>query len=355
MEYLYKINNLKVHFHNNDLNFFGKPKNINKAVDNVNLNIYQGETLGLVGESGSGKSTLGRALIHLIKPTGGSINFKGDEITSLNKNDLRKMRRKFQIIFQDPFSSLNPRKTVLQIISEPLIIHDKQISKHQIFEKTEYLLNLVGLTKKVMERYPHQFSGGQRQRIGIARALALDPEFIVCDEPVSALDVSIQAQIINLLQDLQDKLKLTYLFISHDLSVVKRVSTRIAVMYLGKIVELSEKNDIYINPKHPYTKALISAIPTPNPKIERKRKQKKIILEGDLPSPFNPPKGCNFSTRCFLKDEVLNHSGINCDIIDVDLQNTGNNHQVSCHFYNNLIKETKGGKYANDIFRYSIF
>ena len=314
MEILYNINNLNIHFLNNNFNLFSK-NNTNKAVNDVNLNIYKGETLGLVGESGSGKSTLGKALIKLIKPTSGSILYKGQEITELEKDDLREIRKNFQIIFQDPYSSLNPRKTVSQIISEPFIIHDKNLSKKTILEKTEYLLYLVGLTTNDMKRYPHQFSGGQRQRIGIARALALEPEFIVCDEPVSALDVSIQAQIINLLKELQKKLNLTYLFISHDLSVVKKVSTRIAVMYLGKIVEISTRNAIYGDAKHPYTQALLSAIPTPNPQLEKKRQEKKIILEGDLPSPFKPPKGCNFSTRCFLKDEVKKNLNINCNFI----------------------------------------
>ena len=333
MEILYNINNLNVHFINNDLNIFRKNNNINKAVDDVDLNIYKGETLGLVGESGSGKSTLGKALIKLIKPTTGSILYKGQEITELEKDDLRKMRKNFQIIFQDPYASLNPRKNVSQIISEPFFIHYKNLSEKTILEKTEYLLNLVGLTSLDMKRYPHQFSGGQRQRIGIARALALEPEFIVCDEPVSALDVSIQAQIINLLKELQKKLNLTYLFISHDLSVVKKVSTRIAVMYLGKIVEISTIDTIYGDAKHPYTQALLSAIPTPNPRLEKKIKNEKIILEGDLPSPFNPPKGCNFSTRCFLKDKVKNELNIECNLIDIELQDINNNHQVSCHLY----------------------
>lgn len=333
MEILYNISNLNIHFLNNNFNFFSKNNNINKAVNDVNLNIYKGETLGLVGESGSGKSTLGKALIKLIKPTTGSILYKGQEITKLEKDDLRNIRKNFQIIFQDPYASLNPRKNVSQIISEPFIIHDKRLSEKIILEKTEYLLNLVGLTSHDMKRHPHQFSGGQRQRIGIARALALEPEFIVCDEPVSALDVSIQAQIINLLKELQKKLNLTYLFISHDLSVVKKVSTRIAVMYLGEIVEISTRDAIYGDAKHPYTKALLSAIPTPNPRLEKKRKDKKIILEGDLPSPFNPPKGCNFSTRCFLKDEVKKNLNIDCNLIDIELQDTNKNHQVSCHLY----------------------
>ena len=333
MEILYNISNLNIHFLNNNFNFFSK-NNINKAVNDVNLNIYKGETLGLVGESGSGKSTLGKALIKLIKPTTGSILYKGQEITKLEKEDLRNIRKNFQIIFQDPYASLNPRKNVSQIISEPFIIHDKSLSKKIILEKTEYLLNLVGLSSHDMKRYPHQFSGGQRQRIGIARALALEPEFIVCDEPVSALDVSIQAQIINLLKELQKKLNLTYLFISHDLSVVKKVSTRIAVMYLGKIVEISTIDTIYGDAKHPYTQALLSAIPTPNPRLEKRIKNEKIILEGDLPSPFNPPKGCNFSTRCFLKDKVKHNLNINCNLIDIELQDINNNHQVSCHLYN---------------------
>ena len=312
---------------------YNTDNNLINVLQDVSFEVDYTETISIVGESGSGKSTLGKALIKLIKPTSGSILYKGQEITELEKDDLREIRKNFQIIFQDPYSSLNPRKTVSQIISEPFIIHDKNLSEKTILEKTEYLLYLVGLTTNDMKRYPHQFSGGQRQRIGIARALALEPEFIVCDEPVSALDVSIQAQIINLLKELQKKLNLTYLFISHDLSVVKKVSTRIAVMYLGKIVEISTRNAIYGDAKHPYTQALLSAIPTPNPQLEKKRQEKKIILEGDLPSPFKPPKGCNFSTRCFLKDEVKKNLNINCNLTDIELQYTNKNHQVSCHLY----------------------
>ena len=330
---LYKIQDLSIHFEDNLLNPIGK-KRINKAVDNVNFEIYRGETLGLVGESGSGKSTLGKALIKLIQPTNGFIHFNGNEITNISNENLRNIRQHFQIIFQDPFSSLNPRKTVKQILSEPFIIHFCKMPKQEIVENALNLLDLVGLSGKDINRYPHQFSGGQRQRIGIARALALKPEFVVCDEPVSSLDVSVQAQIINLLLDLQKKMNLTYLFISHDLSVVKKVSKRIAVMYLGKIVEISSKDTIYTNAKHPYTKALLSAIPTPNPRSEKKRKSNKIIIEGELPSPFDPPEGCNFSTRCYLKEKVKNELKIDCNNTDVELNKLGSNHSVGCHLYN---------------------
>jgi oligopeptide transport system ATP-binding protein len=266
-----------------------------KAVDGLNFDVFQGETLGLVGESGCGKSTTGRAILQLYKPTAGAVLFEGTDLVKLQGEDLRKMRRRMQMIFQDPYASLNPRMTVGSIVAEPLEVHNIGTKAERV-ERVRELLKVVGLNPYFINRYPHEFSGGQRQRIGVARALAVNPAFIVCDEPISALDVSIQAQVINLLEDLQEQFGLTYLFIAHDLSVVRHISDRIAVMYLGKIMELSDREELYLNPMHPYTQALLSAVPIPDPVIEEKRQ--RIILEGDVPSPVNPPKGCNFSTRC---------------------------------------------------------
>ena len=266
-----------------------------KAVDDVSFEVYRGETLGVVGESGCGKTTTGRTIIRLYDATEGQVLFDGTDLTKVKGKQLRQMRRKIQMIFQDPYASLNPRMSVASIVSEPLEIY-RVVQRKDRKDRVAALLQMVGLNPVLMNRYPHEFSGGQRQRIGLARSLALMPELIICDEPISALDVSIQAQVVNLLEELQEKLELTYIFIAHDLSMVRHISDRVAVMYLGKIVELTDRNSLYDNPLHPYTQALLSAIPVPDPFVEEKRQ--RILLEGDLPSPANPPKGCNFNTRC---------------------------------------------------------
>jgi oligopeptide transport system ATP-binding protein len=266
-----------------------------KAVDDISFNVFKGETLGLVGETGCGKTTAGRTMLRLYEPTGGQVLFDGVDLTEVKGADLRHLRRRMQMIFQDPYASLNPRMTVGGIIAEPLEVH-RVAQGAEKRERVQELLRIVGLNPYFVNRYPHEFSGGQRQRIGIARALALNPDLIICDEPISSLDVSIQAQVVNLLEELQERLGLTYLFIAHDLSMVRHISNRMAVMYLGKIVELTDRDEIYLNPLHPYTQALMSAVPVPDPEVEEKRK--RIILEGDIPSPAHPPEGCNFNTRC---------------------------------------------------------
>lgn len=295
-----------------------------KRVDGVSFAVKKGETLGLVGESGCGKSTTGRTILRLLEPTEGNIFFNGEEITRYKGEKLRKLRKQMQMIFQDPYASLNPRMTVEQIISEPL--RSFNVPSKQRRQKVDELLEVVGLSSYHKRRYPHEFSGGQRQRIGIARALALEPELVICDEPVSALDVSIQAQVVNLMEDLQKEYNLTYIFIAHDLSVVHHISDRVAVMYLGEIVEIGEADELYHNPKHPYTQALLSAVPEADPHLEKER----IILEGDLPSPSSPPSGCKFHTRCPLAEDICREKRPQLN----QLTNS-DEHQVACH----LVKE----------------
>jgi len=292
-----------------------------RAVDGISFDVHRGETLGLVGESGCGKSTTGRSILQLYRPTSGSVVFDDVDLVALKGEDLRKMRRKMQMIFQDPYASLNPRMTVGEIIGEPLIVHNLAPAK-EVEERVSHLLELVGLNPAFSNRYPHEFSGGQRQRIGVARALSLQPSFIVCDEPISALDVSIQAQVVNLLEDLQAQFNLTYLFVAHDLSMVRHISNRVAVMYLGVIVELTHRNELYTNPLHPYTQALLSAVPIPDPVADAKRK--RVILEGDVPSPVNPPSGCRFRTRCPIAEAI-------CAEQRPEFREARPGHLVACH------------------------
>ncbi len=314
-----RVEGLQVHFPVRR-GLFAKPGTV-RAVDGVSLHVGQGETLGLVGESGCGKSTLGRAVLRLLKPTGGKVFFEGAEITGRSQHELRPLRRRMQIIFQDPYASLNPRMTVRDAIAEPLEIHRLTSSKAETDARVRELLKTVGLREDQAERYPHEFSGGQRQRVGIARALAVDPRFIVADEPISALDVSIQAQVVNLLRDLQEKLALSYLFVAHDLKVVEYLSQRVAVMYLGRVVETAPSRALFDGPKHPYTRALASAVPVPDPT----RKHKRLVLQGEPPSPLDPPSGCAFHPRCPIAKKGL------CDVEAPALRELAPAHFAACH------------------------
>lgn len=335
-ENLVEVENLKVHFPILS-GLFQRETGRVRAVDDISFEIRKGETLGLVGESGCGKTTTGRAVIRLRQPTAGTVRFGGQDLSGLSRGDLRRMRRRMQIIFQDPYGSLNPRMTVGSIIAEPLETHDLARGKAR-HERVKELLRLVGLNPNYTNRYPHEFSGGQRQRIGVARALAVEPEFIVCDEPISALDVSIQAQVLNLLVELRETFGLTYLFIAHDLSVVRHISDRVGVMYLGKLVEIGPPTAIYDEPGHPYTRALLSAVPIPDPKAERKRK--RVILTGDVPSPAHPPSGCRFHTRCWLYEQLGRPE--RCRTEDPDLRMIGDDHRAACHFAEEALKSDIG-------------
>ena len=318
---LLRVENLKMHFPIYR-GVFQRQVGAVLAVDGISFDVRRGETLGLVGESGCGKSTTGRAILQLYKPTAGNVHFEGVDLIKLRGEELRHMRRKMQMIFQDPYASLNPRMTVEQIVGEPLIVHSAATGK-EIHERVENLLGLVGLNPAFATRYPHEFSGGQRQRIGVARALALQASFIICDEPISALDVSIQAQVVNLLEELQEQFNLTYLFIAHDLSMVRHISKRVAVMYLGVIVELTSRDELYLNPLHPYTQALLSAVPIADPVVAAQRQ--RIILEGDVPSPANPPSGCRFRTRCPIAESI-------CAEKQPEFRELKAGHFVACHF-----------------------
>ncbi len=320
-EVLLEVKNLKMHFPVTSGMFFSRTVAHIKAVDDVSFFVRKGETLGLVGESGCGKTTTGRCILQLYKPTAGEVIFEGRELTTLPSNDMRRMRREMQVIFQDPYSSLNPRMTAGNIIGEPLIIHKLVDNKAAYRERVAELLQNVGLNPYMADRFPHEFSGGQRQRIGVARALSVEPKFIVADEPVSALDVSIQAQIINLLEDLQERFNLTYLFIAHDLSVVRHISDRVGVMYLGHMVEMADRNEIYVDPIHPYTKALLSAVPIPDPVIDAQRE--RVVLTGEVPSPLNPPSGCVFHPRCPI-------ATAECSQVIPELRQVQPNHWAAC-------------------------
>src|SRR5579883_942125 len=320
---LLDVRDLKMHFPLTRGILFQRVIGYVRAVDGVSFSIERGQTLGLVGESGSGKTTIGRTLVRLYKPTSGQMLFGDQDLAQLTGEDLRQLRRRVQMIFQDPFASLNPRYTIGSLIAEPMHIY-RVASREEIRERTVELLKVVGLRPEYIDRYPHEFSGGQRQRIAVARALSINPEFVIADEPVSALDVSIRAQVLNLLQRLQRQFNLTYLFVSHDLSVVRHVADRIAVMYLGKIVELADRDELYAAPKHPYTKALLSAIPIPDPQVEKHRQ--RIILSGDLPSPINIPRGCRFHTRCPMAQEI-------CREVEPTFERKeGREHYAACHF-----------------------
>jgi len=320
---LLDVQNLKMYFPVTRGIIFQRTVGNVQAVDDVSFSIERGRTLGLVGESGSGKTTIGRAIIRLYKPTAGQVFFGGQDLVQMDSDTLWKMRRQVQMVFQDPFASLNPRFTIGALIAEPMHIYHLG-SKQEIRDRTEELLSVVGLRPEYIDRYPHEFSGGQRQRIAVARALSLNPELIIADEPVSALDVSVRAQVLNLLQSLQRRFNLTYLFISHDLSVVRHVADRVAVMYLGRIVELADRDELYMAPKHPYTRALLSAVPIPDPRIEKKRQ--RIILTGDLPSPMHIPTGCRFHTRCPMAQKI-------CREVEPAFEaKEGHEHYAACHF-----------------------
>jgi oligopeptide transport system ATP-binding protein len=322
-ETLIDVRDLKMHFPLTQGILLQRVVGHVRAVDGISFSIERGKTLGLVGESGSGKTTIGRTIVRLYKPTAGQILFGDQDLAALEGEDLRHLRRRVQMIFQDPFASLNPRFTIGSLVAEPMHIY-KVAPRDEIRERTEELLKVVGLRAEYIDRYPHEFSGGQRQRIAVARALSINPEFVIADEPVSALDVSIRAQVLNLLQRLQRQFNLTYLFVSHDLSVVRHVADRIAVMYLGKIVELADRDELYRSPKHPYTRALLSAIPIPDPRIEKRRQ--RIILSGDLPSPINIPKGCRFHTRCPMAQSICR------EVEPAFERKEGHEHYAACHF-----------------------
>jgi oligopeptide transport system ATP-binding protein len=341
-EHLLEVKNLKMYFPITQGIILQRRVGDVRAVDDISFFIRKGETLGLVGESGCGKSTTGRAILQLYKPTDGEVTFLGKDLVKLKGGDLRRMRREMQMIFQDPYASLNPRMTVGSIIGEPLDIHGLAKGKAKQ-ERVQELLRLVGLNPYFANRYPHEFSGGQRQRIGVARALAVEPSFIVCDEPISALDVSIQAQVINLLEELQEKLGLTYLFIAHDLAVVRHISDRVAVMYVGKLVEVTDRDSLYENPLHPYTKALLSAVPVPDPAQEAQRT--RMILVGDVPSPANPPSGCRFHPRCPYAED-------NCVTDEPPLEEVKSGHWAACHYWKEIEAGTKAMTGQSAIRRY---
>lgn len=325
---LVQVRNLKKYFPIYKGTFIQRHVGDVKAVDDVSFDIYKGETLGLVGETGSGKTTVGRTILRLYEPTDGRVTFDGTDVYSLKETEMQKIRLRMQMIFQDPYASLNPRMTVGSIVAAPLEVH-KVASGKVKGKRIDDLLEMVGLNPEFVNRYPHEFSGGQRQRIGIARALAVNPDLIICDEPISSLDVSIQAQVVNLLEELQQQLGLTYLFIAHDLSMVRHISDRIAVMYLGKLVELADRDEIYLRPLHPYTQALISAVPVPDPEVAEIRH--RVILQGDIPSPANPPVGCNFNTRCPFAEEL-------CFRVDPEFIEVQPGHWAACHFVDRFIK-----------------
>jgi peptide/nickel transport system ATP-binding protein len=336
---LLRVEDLKVYFPIKSGLLFDRHVGDVKAVDGVSFEIKRGETLGLVGESGCGKTTVGRTILRLYDPTGGRILFEDQDISTVSQREMRKLRGRMQMVFQDPYSSLNPRQSIGNLISEPLKIHGIS-SGDTARARAEELLEIVGLPKSATARYPHEFSGGQRQRIGLARSLALNPDLIVADEPVSALDVSIQAQMINLLEELQEEFDLTYLFIAHDLAVVRHISDRVAVMYLGKIVEVADADELYASPRHPYTMALLSAVPIPDPMVEQARE--RILLKGDLPSPANPPPGCRFHTRCPFRQPER------CDTEDPELRTLADGHVAACHYAEEImagrIKAHEAGK-----------